>query len=57
MQDDELLLALPPSYLPATVEGLAALSDNGLRYPIPNHGLDKSPMSSMAQSYGKSEGN
>ena len=32
--------------------GLAALSKNGLRYPIPNHGLDKSPLASLAQSYG-----
>ena len=53
VQDDELLLALPPSYLPAIVEGLAALSRNGLRYPIPNHGLDKSPLASMAYSYGQ----
>jgi len=52
VQDDEMLIALPPSYLPQIVEGLAALSQNGLRYPIPNHGLDKSPMSSLAQSYG-----
>ena len=52
VQDDEMLIALPPSYLPQIVEGLAALSRNGLRYPIPNHGLDKSPMASIAQSYG-----
>jgi len=54
VQDDEMLLALPPSFLPPIVEGLAALSRTGLRYPIPNHGLDKSPMASMAQSYGSS---
>ncbi len=52
VQDDEMLIALPPSFLPGVVEGLAALSKNGLRYPIPNHGLDKSPMASIAQSYG-----
>jgi uncharacterized protein (DUF169 family) len=52
VQDDELLIALPPSHLPKIVEGLAALSRNGLRYPIPNHGLDKSPLSSLAKSYG-----
>lgn len=52
VQDDELLIALPPSYLPQLVEGLAQLSKNGLRYPIPNHGLDKSPIASLAQSYG-----
>ncbi len=52
VQDDELLMALPPSHLPQIVEGLASLSKNGLRYPIPNHGLDKSPLASLAQSYG-----
>jgi uncharacterized protein (DUF169 family) len=52
VQDDELLIALPPSYLPGVVEGLEALSRNGLRYPIPNHGLDVSPLKSMAKSYG-----
>jgi uncharacterized protein (DUF169 family) len=52
VQDDELLIALPPCHLPAIVEGLAALSRNGLRYPIPNHGLDKSPLQSLVQSYG-----
>lgn len=52
VQDDELLIALPPSYLPKVVEGLAALSKNGLRYPIPNHGIQKSPLDSIATSYG-----
>lgn len=51
--DDELLIALPPSFLPQTVDGLAALSRNGLRYPIPNHGIQKSPLDSIASSYGK----
>lgn len=50
--DEELLIALPPSYLPGIVEGLAALSKNGLRYPIPNHGIEKSPADSIAKSYG-----
>ena len=52
VQDDELLVALPPSYLPKVVEGLAALSKNGLRYPIPNHGIQKSPLDSIQLSYG-----
>jgi uncharacterized protein (DUF169 family) len=51
VQDDELLIALPPSYLPGLMEGLESLSRNGLRYPIPNHGLDKSPLDSLAKSY------
>jgi uncharacterized protein (DUF169 family) len=52
VQDDELLIALPPSFLPRIIEGLQALSGNGLRYPIPNHGLDISPMSTIIKSYG-----
>ena len=52
--DDELLIALPPSYLPGLVEGLKALDRNGLRYPIPNHGIQKSPLDSIETSYGKS---
>tara|TARA_B100000676_G_scaffold71148_1_gene71111 strand:- start:974 stop:1768 length:795 start_codon:yes stop_codon:yes gene_type:complete len=52
VQDDELLIAFPPSYLPKLVEGLAALSKNGLRYPIPNHGIEKSPLESINRSYG-----
>jgi uncharacterized protein (DUF169 family) len=52
--DDELLIALPPSYLPGLVAGLAALDRNGLRYPIPSHGIQKSPLDSIETSYGKS---
>ena len=46
--DDELLIALPPSYLPGLVQGLASLDRNGLRYPIPSHGIQKSPLDSIA---------
>lgn len=52
--DDELLIALPPSFLPGIVAGLAALDRAGLRYPIPSHGIQKSPLDSIATSYGKS---
>lgn len=52
VQDDELLMAIPPSFLPQVVDGLAALSRNGLRYPIPNHGIQKSPLDSIQTSYG-----
>jgi hypothetical protein len=50
--DEEMLIALPPSFLPRAVEGLQALSANGLRYPIPNHGIQKSPLDSIQASYG-----
>jgi uncharacterized protein (DUF169 family) len=49
--DDELLMALPPHYLPKVVEGLAALSKNGLRYPIPPWGIQSDPTPSLALSY------
>ena len=53
--DDEMLMALPPSCLPQVVEGLAALSRNGLRYPIPPLSIQASPEASLAASYaGKS---
>ena len=47
-----MLIAFAPSYLRQIVEGLAALSKVGLRYPIPNIGLEVSPMSALTQSYG-----
>ena len=53
VQDDELLLALPPSFLPSAVEGLKSLSQNGLRYPIVNHGIQQSPLASIEASYGQ----
>ena len=34
------------------VEELEALHKNGLRYPIPNHGIEKSPLDSLEASYG-----
>ncbi|MCH7478020.1 MAG: DUF169 domain-containing protein [SAR324 cluster bacterium] len=53
--DDEMLMAIPPCYLPPVVEGLAALSKNGLRYPIPPLSIQSSPEASLAVSYaGKS---
>jgi len=52
VQDDELLIAMPPSYLSKIVNGLAALNKNGLRYPIPNAGIDVSPIAVFAKAYG-----
>ena len=51
MQDDELLIALPPSYLPGVVAGLEALSGNGLRYPIPQYGVSNDVRAGMGVSY------
>ena len=51
VQDDELLMAIPPRYLPKLIAGLEALSRNGLRYPIPPLGIQADPSESLARSY------
>ena len=51
VQDDELLIALPPRYLPKLIQGLDALSRNGLRYPIPPLGIQADTSESLARSY------
>ncbi len=49
--DDELLMAIPPHYLPVVVEGLASLHKNGLRYPVPPLGVQADPSVSLSRSY------
>ena len=49
--DDEMLMALPPSYLPKMIDGLAALSKNGLRYPVPPYGIQGDAAAGLAVSY------
>ena len=51
VMDDELLMALPPSYLPKVVAGLEALSKNGLRYPIAPYGVNNDVRAGMGVSY------
>ena len=51
--EDELLIALPPKFLPKLVEGLARLSSNGLRYPIPQYGIQSDATAGLAVSYEK----
>jgi len=50
--DDELLMALPPRYLPKAIEGLKRLASNGLRYPIPQYGIQADARAGLAVSYG-----
>ncbi|MCC6382088.1 MAG: DUF169 domain-containing protein [Dehalococcoidia bacterium] len=50
--DDELLLALPPGFLPRAVAGMERLAANGLRYPIPPYGIQADARAGMAASYG-----
>jgi uncharacterized protein (DUF169 family) len=49
--DDEMLMALPPRYLPKMIDGLAALSKNGLRYPVPPYGIQGDAAAGLAVSY------
>lgn len=51
VMDDELLMAIPPSYLPAVIRGLEALSRNGLRYPIAPYGVNNDVRAGMGVSY------
>jgi len=53
--DDELLMALPPSFLPKALEGLAALDRNGLRYPVPPYGIQSDAGAGLAVSYAAKE--
>jgi uncharacterized protein (DUF169 family) len=49
--DDEMLMAIPPRFLPKVIEGLAALDRNGLRYPIPPFGIQADASAGLAVSY------
>jgi len=51
VMEDELLMAIPPSFLPKTIQGLDALSRNGLRYPIPQYGVNNDVRAGMGVSY------
>ena len=37
--DEEMLMAIPPHFLPKAIEGMKRLAANGLRYPIPQYGI------------------
>ncbi len=52
VQDDELLMAIPPDFLPKTIAGLHALSKNGLRFPIAPYGVNNDVREGMGVSYG-----
>ena len=49
--DDEMLMALPPKYLPIAIEGLKALAKNGIRYPIPPYGVQMDVRAGLFASY------
>ena len=49
--DDELAMAVPPALLSKAIEGMHALSRNGLRYPFPQYGIQQDVRDGMAASY------
>ncbi len=49
--DDEMLMALPPDYLPKAIAGMEALAKNGFRYPFPQYGIQQDVRAGMAVSY------
>ena len=51
VMEDELLMAIPPHFLPKVVRGLEALAKNGLRYPIANYGVNNDVRAGMGVSY------
>ena len=52
VQDDEMLLAMPPDEFARGIEGLEGIAKVGLRYPIPPYGSQMDPSFGMAVSYG-----
>jgi uncharacterized protein (DUF169 family) len=53
--DEELLMAIPPRYLPKTIDGMKRLAANGLRYPIPQYGIQSDASAGLAVSYGSKD--
>lgn len=51
VQDDELLMATPPDFLPKAIAGMRALARNGLRYPIPTYGIQSDAKAGLGASY------
>jgi len=51
VMEDELLMAIPPKFLPKVIEGLEHLSRNGLRYPIAPYGVNNDVRAGMGVSY------
>jgi uncharacterized protein (DUF169 family) len=49
--DDEMLMAMPPAELPKAIAGMQALAKNGLRYPIPQYGIQADARAGLGASY------
>jgi uncharacterized protein (DUF169 family) len=53
--DDELLMAIKPRDLLKAIDGMKKLAANGLRYPIPQYGIQSDARAGLAVSYGSKE--
>jgi uncharacterized protein (DUF169 family) len=51
VSDEELLLATPPAFVVKAIEGMKRLAANGLRYPIPQYGIQSDARAGLAVSY------
>lgn len=51
VQDDEMLMALRPDQLVQAIDGMEALSRNGLRYPIAPYGIQTDARAGLGASY------
>ena len=51
VMEDELLMAIPPHYLPKVIAGMEQLAKNGLRYPIAPYGVNNDVRAGMGVSY------
>ena len=51
VNDDEMIAAMPMSYLEKAVEGVVQLSKNGLRYPIAAYGIQNCATTGMSKFY------
>jgi len=51
--DDEMLMALAPADVAKAIDGMHALTKNGLRYPVPEYGIQQDVRAGMGVSYAK----
>jgi len=49
--DDEMLMALVPADIEKAIDGMRALSKNGLRYPFPTYGIQQDARAGLSVSY------
>ena len=52
VQDDEMVMAIPPDYLEKVVKGLEELYARGIRYPISQYGAQVDPSPGLMGAYG-----